>query len=157
MATDKKTNTREVVNKRAEYEFHFIANFEAGMMLQGTEIKSIRTGGAVNLSDAYCRFKGDELYVISLHISPYKNGTYNNHEARRERKLLLKKQELKKLQKRVKERGLTIVPYRLYFSDRGFIKLEIALGQGKKTHDKRQSIKEKDNKRNMARLNKIRL
>ncbi|MEM6316038.1 MAG: SsrA-binding protein SmpB [Bacteroidota bacterium] len=154
---DKKTSTREVVNKRAAYEFTFLSNFEAGIMLQGTEIKSIRTGGSVNLSDAYCRFKDDELYVMSMYISPYKNGTYNNHEARRERKLLLKKQELKKLQKRVKERGSTIVPYRLYFSDRGLIKLEIALGQGKKTHDKRQSIKEKDNKRQMARLNKIRL
>ena len=92
-----------------------------------------------------------------MHISPYRDGTYNNHESRRERKLLLRKQELKKLQRRVKERGLSIIPYRLYFSERGLVKLEIALGQGKKTHDKRQSIKEKDNKRNLARLNKIRL
>lgn len=157
MAKEIKKNTREVTNKRAEYEFMFLSNFEAGIMLQGTEIKSIRSGGSVNLSDAYCRFKEDGLYVMSMHISPYRHGTYNNHEARRERKLLLKKQELKKLQKRVKERGLTIVPYRLYFSDRGLVKLEIALGQGKKTHDKRQAIKEKDNKRSMARLNKMRL
>lgn len=157
MSSEKKANTREIINKRAAYEFIFLSNFEAGIALQGTEIKSIRTGGSINLSDAYCRFKGNELYVLSMHISPYKHGTYNNHEARRERKLLLKKQELKKLQKRVKERGLTIVPYRLYFGERGLIKLEIALGQGKKTHDKRQAIKEKDTKRNMARLNKIRL
>jgi len=157
MLKDKKTNTREIVNKRAEYEFIFLSTFEAGVQLLGTEIKSIRTGGSVNLSDAYCRFKGNELFVLNMHISAYKHGTYNNHEPRRERKLLLKKQELKKLQKRVKERGLTIIPYRLYFSERGFIKLEIALGHGKKTHDKRQAIKEKDSKRSMARLNKIRL
>ena len=150
-----KTTTREIVNKRARYEFVFLSNFEAGIMLQGTEIKSIRTGGSVNLSDAYCSFKGKELYVKSLHISPYKHGTYNNHDSRRDRKLLLKKQELKKLQKRVKERGLSIIPYRLYFAERGLVKLEIALGQGKKTRDKRQAIKEKDNKRTMARLNKM--
>lgn len=156
---DKKTNntSREIVNSRARYEFTFLSNVEAGIMLHGTEMKSIRTGGSVNLSDSYCVFMGDELYVRSLYISEYKHGTYNNHEARRDRKLLLKRQELRKLQKRVKERGLTIVPYRLYFGDRGFIKLEIALGQGKKTHDKRQAIKEKDNKRAMSRLNKIRL
>jgi len=94
---------------------------------------------------------------MSMFISPYKHGTYNNHEDRRERKLLLKKQELKKLQRRVKEKGLTIIPYRMYFAERGLVKIEIALGQGKKTHDKRQSIKEKDNKRAMARLNKMQL
>jgi SsrA-binding protein len=157
MAKETKTNTREVVNRRASYEYVFQAEFEAGIMLQGTEIKSIRTGGSVNLSDAYCRFIGNELYVVNLYISPYKHGTHYNHEGRRERKLLLKRQELKKLQKRVKERGQSIVPYRLYFSERGLIKIEIILGQGKKTHDKRQAIKEKDNKRSMARLNKIRL
>jgi len=157
MAQEKNKALREVVNRKAAYEFQFVSNYEAGIMLQGTEIKSIRTGGSVNLSDAYCRFKGDELYIMSMFISPYKHGTYNNHEDRRERKLLLKRQELKKLQKRVKEKGLTIIPYRLYFGDRGLVKIEIALGQGKKTHDKRQSIKEKDNKRAMARLNKIRL
>ena len=156
MAKSAKKPLREITNKRAEYEFQFLETYEAGLILQGTEIKSIRTGGTVNLSDAYCRFKEDGLYVLSLHISPYRNGTYNNHEARRERKLLLKKQELRKLERRVKERGLTIIPYRLYFSERGFVKLEIALGQGKKTYDKRQSIKEKDNKRNLARLNKMR-
>ncbi len=155
MATEKKT--REIINKRARYEFHFISNYEAGIVLQGTEIKSIRAGSSVNLTDAYCTFKDGELYVQSLYISPYKHGTYNNHEARRMRKLLLRREELRKLQKRVKERGLSIVPYRLYFGDRGLIKLEIALGQGKKVHDKRQAIKEKDNKRSLARLNKIRL
>ena len=154
---EKNKALREVVNRKAAYEFAFISTFEAGIMLQGTEIKSIRTGGSVNLSDAYCRFIGNELYIISMFISPYKHGTYNNHEARRERKLLLKKQELKKLQRRVKEKGFSIIPYRLYFAERGLVKIEIVLGQGKKTHDKRQAIKEKDNKRSMARLNKIRL
>ncbi len=155
MATGQKT--REIINKRAEYEFHFLSNFEAGIILQGTEIKSIRTGGSVNLRDAYCIFKGNELYVKSMYISPYKHGTYNNHEARRDRKLLLKKLELRKLLRRVKERGATIIPYRLYFGERGLVKLEIALAQGKRTVDKRQAIKEKDNKRSMARLNKMRL
>ena len=154
---EKNKGLREVVNRKAAYEFTFVSNYEAGIMLLGTEIKSIRTGGSVNLSDAYCRFKGDELYLVSMFISPYRHGTYNNHEDRRERKLLLKRQELRKLQKRVKEKGLTIIPYRLYFGERGLVKIEIALGQGKKTHDKRQSIKEKDNKRVMARMNKIRL
>lgn len=154
---DKNKGLREVVNRKAAYEFTFVSNYEAGIMLLGTEIKSIRTGGSVNLSDAYCRFKGDELYLISMFISPYRHGTYNNHEDRRERKLLLKRQELRKLQKRVKEKGLTIIPYRLYFGERGLVKIEIALGQGKKTHDKRQAIKEKDNKRVMSRMNKIRL
>ena len=155
MATEQKT--REIINKRAEHEYHFLSNFEAGIALQGTEIKSIRTGGSVNLRDAYCLFKGNELYVKSLYVSPYKYGNYNNHDPRRDRKLLLKKIELRKLLRRVKERGATIVPYRLYFSERGLVKLEIALAQGKKSFDKRQAIKEKDNKRNMARLNKMRL
>lgn len=157
MAQEKNKALREVVNRKAAYEFQFVSNYEAGIMLMGTEIKSIRTGGSVNLSDAYCRFKGNELYIMSMFISTYKHGTHYNHEERRERKLLLKRQELKKLQKRVKEKGLTIIPYRMYFGERGLVKLEIALGQGKKTHDKRQSMKEKDNKRAMARLNKIRL
>ena len=153
----KKKTTREIHNKRAEFEYFFVSQFEAGIMLTGTEIKSIRTGGTVNLKDAYCLFIKNELYVRSLYISPYKHGTYNNHDGRRDRKLLLKKLELRKLLRKVKEKGASIIPFRLYFTDRGFVKLEIALTKGKKSYDKRHAIKERENKRDLARLNKIRL
>ena len=143
----------EFVNRRASFEYHFLDLFEAGLKLRGTEIKSIR-GGHVGLSDAYCVFENEELYVRSLYIKEYDFGTYANHEARRRRKLLLKKQELKRLQKRVKERGFTIVPVRLYVNERGFAKLEIALAQGKKSFDKRDSIKQKDQKRDLDRQTK---
>ena len=157
MAKDRKPATREVTNKKAEFEYFFVSNYEAGIMLSGTEIKSIRTGGSVNLRDSYCLFRGDELYVRSLHISPYKHGTRYNHEDRRDRKLLLKRQELRKLHRKVKEKGSSIIPYRLYFTDRGFVKLEIALTKGKKSYDKRHVIKERENKRDLARMNKIKL
>ena len=150
---DKKSKTPEVVNKRAKHEYFITAVFEAGIVLQGTEIKSIRNGH-VNLRDAYCVFKKGELYVRSLYIKEYEFGTYDNHDPRRVRKLLLKRSELRKLERRVKERGFTIVPYRLYLSDRGLAKLEVALSQGKKSHDKRQSIKERDAKRDLARMKK---
>lgn len=157
MAKEKKSTTREIVNKRAKYEYFFVSTHEAGIALSGTEIKSIRTGGSVNLSDSYCLFLKNELYVRSLYISEYKHGTHNNHEARRDRKLLLKKIELRKLLRKVKEKGSSIIPYRLYFTDRGFVKLEIALTKGKKSHDKRHAIKERENKRDLARLNRIKL
>jgi len=154
MAKSKEYNI-EIKNKRASFEYRFIELFEAGILLQGTEIKSIRQGKA-NLSDAYCYFKKGELYVRSMFIAEYDHGNYANHDARRPRKLLLKRQELKKLEKRAKERGLTIVPTRLYVNERGLAKLEIALAQGKKVYDKRESIKRKDLKREMDRLKRIR-
>ncbi|GJM35998.1 MAG: SsrA-binding protein [Saprospiraceae bacterium] len=154
MAGKKKTKDKEIVNRKAQFEYSFIDTYEAGIMLQGTEIKSIRSGN-VNLRDAYCVFKDGELFVRSLFIAEYSHGNIFNHEARRTRKLLLRKKELKKLEKRVKEKGFTIVPYRMYITDRGFAKLEIALAQGKKSFDKRQSIKEKDVKRDLARMKKI--
>lgn len=150
---DKKRKTVEIVNRRAQYEYHFLELFEAGIVLQGTEIKSIRQGNA-NLSDAYCVFQHGDLYVRSMFIAEYEYGTYANHDPRRMRKLLLRRPELRKLERRVKERGLTIVPYRLYLSERGFAKLEIALAQGKKTHDKRETIKAKDQKRELDRSHK---
>ena len=158
MSTKKKKQVKqqEFVNRKAKFEFHFIETYEAGIVLQGTEIKSIR-GGLVNMSDAYCLFKKGELFIKSLFIGEYKFGTYANHEPRRDRKLLLRRQELKKLEKKVKERGFTIVPYRLYLSERGFAKLEIALAQGKQSYDKRNTIKERDNKRDLQRLKKIKL
>ena len=140
----------EFVNRRASYEYHFLDLLEAGIMLTGTEIKSIRAGH-VGLTDAYCVFEDEELFVRSLYIKEYSHGTYANHEARRKRKLLLKKQEKRRLEKKVKEKGFTIVPVRLYVNGRGFAKLEIALAQGKKAYDKRDSIKQKDQKRDLDR------
>ena len=146
----------EIVNRRARYEYQFLDTYEAGIALVGTEIKSIRTGHA-DLSDAYCTFQDGELYVRSLFIAEYDYGNQFNHDPRRLRKLILKKQELKKLEKKVKERGFTIVPYRIFINARGFAKLEIALAQGKKVHDKRDAIQARDQKREMDRLKKIRI
>jgi SsrA-binding protein len=153
---EKKHKSIEVVNRRASFEYFLTDRLEAGIMLRGTEIKSVRKGN-VNLNDAYCTFDDSELYVRNLFISEYENGTYANHEPRRTRKLLLHSRELRKLERRVKEKGFTIVPYRLYLNERGFIKLEIALAQGKKSYDKRETIKEKENKRDLDRLKKIKL
>ncbi len=144
---------KEIVNRRATYEFHFVQEYDAGIMLMGTEIKSLRSGNA-NLSDAYCLFRDGELYVRSLFIAIYEYGNVHNHEERRERKLLLRKSELSKLQKAVKEKGLTIIPYKIFFSSRGIAKIRIALAQGKKTYDKRDSLKEKDVQRELDRVKK---
>lgn len=140
-----------IKNRRAKYEYTFLDTYEAGISLTGTEIKSIRQNNA-NLSDAYCYFEDGELFVKSMFVGEYEHGNRQNHEPRRDRKLLLKKQELRKLEKRVKERGFTIVPYRLYLNERGYAKLEIALAQGKKVYDKRKSIKEKDLKRELKQM-----
>lgn len=139
-----------IVNKKAGFEFELLEKYTAGIILSGTEIKSVREG-KVNMSDAFCAFTAGELYVRNMHISEYSLGTHYNHEPKRPRKLLLQKRELKKLLTKVKERGLTIVPVRLFISDTGYAKIEIALARGKKVHDKRDSIKEKDLKRDMAR------
>lgn len=154
MAEKKKTGI-EIVNRRATFEFHFLDVVEAGIVLTGTEIKSIRQGN-VNLRDAYCLFKNGELLIYSMFIAPYSHGNQFNHEARRTRKLLLKRSELKKLEKKVKEKGFTIVPHKLYISERGFAKVEVALAQGKKNYDKRDTIKQKDLKRDMDRIKRAR-
>lgn len=141
----------EIVNRKASYQYFLDEMFEAGIRLQGAEVKSVRRGAA-NLNDAYCYFHKGELYVKSMYIAEYKFANQNNHETRRPRKLLLKKTELRKLEKKVREKGYSIIPYRLYIGEkRGLVKLEIALARGKKSFDKRQSIKEKDQKREMAR------
>lgn len=140
-------------NRSAKYEFAFLEEFTAGMELFGTEIKSIRNKD-VSISEGYCTFKGDELFILNMHIGEYEQGTYNNHEPKRERKLLLKRQELKKLQNKLKDKGLTIIATRLFISDNGYAKLNIALAKGKKLHDKRDSIKDKDVKREMDRAMK---
>ena len=149
MAKEKQPHIN-IKNKRATYEFRIAETFEAGIMLMGSEIKSIRAGQA-SMADSYCLFKKDELWIKSLHIAEYKQATHFNHEPTRMRKLLLNKRELKKLQRKVKEKGNTIVPVRLYLSERGFAKLEIGLATGKKLHDKRESIKQKDIKRDLDR------
>lgn len=144
----------EIKNRKATFEYFFVDTYEAGLKLVGTEVKALRAGNA-NLSDAYCVFRGNDLEVHSMYIGEYKFGNQNNHETRRVRRLLLKKAELKKLQRKVEEKGNTIVPYRLYFNERGFAKLEIALAKGKKSYDKRDQIKERDQKRELDRLKKI--
>ncbi len=142
---------KEIINRKAKYEYHFLQSYEAGLVLLGTEVKSIKKGEA-NLKDAYCMFINDELYIKSMYIAEYKFGNINNHETRRDRKLLLRKKELKKLSKKVSEKGLSIVPYRIFQTERRHIKVEIVLVKGKKSHDKRHSIKERDNKRDMDRI-----
>jgi SsrA-binding protein len=139
-------------NKKASYEYQFIDKYIAGIVLMGSEIKSIRLG-KVNLQDSYCVFFNNELFVKELHISPYELARNFNHEAKRDRKLLLNKRELKKLLTKNKEKGLTIIPIRIFINERGLAKLEIALAKGKKVYDKREDIKAKDIKRDMARLN----
>ena len=155
MAIKKKNEHKiEIVNRKADFEFNFIETYEAGIVLTGTEVKSIRRGNA-NLRDAYCHFKKGELFIKSLFIAEYNFGNQFNHEPRRTRKLLLRRTQLRKFEKQVKERGYTIVPVRLYITGRGFAKVEVALAQGKKVHDKRQSIKERDVKRDIARIKKM--
>ncbi len=139
-----------IKNKRASYEYFLEDKYVAGIQLQGTEIKSIRYGKA-NLTDSYCAFSKEELYVRNLHISEYKLGTHYNHEAKRERKLLLNKRELRKIKIKINERGYTLIPTALFINEKGLAKLEIALAKGKHTYDKRASIKEKDIKRDLDR------
>ncbi len=130
-------------NKKASFEFEFLETFTAGLSLTGTEVKSLRAGN-LNFGDAFCTIDRGEVNLRSLQISTYEQGNIYNHEPRRTRKLLLKKQEIKKLEKKVKEKGLTVVPTRVFFSERGFAKIDIALAKGKKIYDKRESIKQKD-------------
>lgn len=148
-----KLETKEIINRKAKFEYDFIQSYEAGIVLTGTEVKALREGLA-NLNDAYCLFEKGNLTVKSMFIAEYSHGTIYNHAARRDRRLLLRKAELRKLERRVTEKGMTIVPYRLYFSERGFVKLEIILGRGKRAFDKRESIKERDLKRDLDRMKK---
>ena len=138
--------TISIKNRRASFEYHLLQEFTAGIMLTGTEIKSIREGKA-SIADAFCSFKGNELFVINMHIAEYSLGTIYNHEPKRERKLLLTKRELHKLLVKVKERGFTIIPTLLFIDDKGRAKLSIALAKGKHSYDKRETLKQKDMKR----------
>ncbi|SEN56938.1 SsrA-binding protein [bacterium A37T11] len=140
-----------VKNKKAFFEYHILDKYVAGLRLLGTEIKSIREG-KVNINDSFCAFLNGDLYIRNMHIAEYSHGSFYNHEAKRDRQLLITKRELKKLKIKGVERGYTIIPLRMFISDRGFAKLEIALAQGKKDYDKRNSIKERDTQRELGRL-----
>lgn len=145
------SNNISIKNRQASFQYELIDTYVAGMVLKGTEIKSIKEGKA-NLQDGHCYFNNGELFVKGISITPYDQGTHYNHEAARERKLLLKKTELSRLEHKSEEKGLTIVPLRLFINARGYAKLEIALVRGKKMHDKRDSIKERDVKRELSRI-----
>ncbi len=140
-----------IKNKRASFDYELVETYTAGIVLTGTEIKSIRLGKA-SLVDTYCFFANQELWVKNMHIAEYFYGSYNNHSARRDRKLLLNKKELKKLDRGTKETGYTMVPVRMFINEKGLAKVVIALAKGKKQYDKRESLKEKDDRRDMDRM-----
>lgn len=145
-----KTPQTEFRNRKASFDYFFLETWIAGIELKGTEVKSIRAG-KVQFADAWCAFAGGELFIRELHISEYEFGNLHNHDPRRPRRLLLKRAELEKIRKKVQEKGLTLVPVKLFINPRGLVKIEIALAKGKQTHDKRESIKEKDIRRDMER------
>jgi SsrA-binding protein len=147
-------NNISIKNRKASFEYHLLDKYIAGIRLTGTEIKSIRDGKA-SIAEAYCIFINDELWVKNMHIDEYSKGSYNNHDPRRDRKLLLNRQELNKLSRKM-DKGLTIIPTHLFIADNGFAKLEIALAQGKKLYDKREDIKKKETTRDLDRRMKSR-
>ena len=138
----------EIRNRQAYFEYFIEDKYDAGVVLGGTEVKSIRAG-KVSFNDSYCSFHKGELWIRSLHIAEYSHGTVNNHVDVRERKLLLHKKELKKIETKIKEKGVSVIPLRIFFSEKGFVKIEIGLGKGKKLYDKRDTIKERDTQREM--------
>ena len=143
-----------IKNKRARFEYELIDTYTAGLVLSGTEIKSIREGKA-SITESFCEFNDrGELFIINMQVDEYSHGSHYNHKPKAERKLLLNKGELKKLEKEVKNSGLTIVPLNLFLNDRGLAKINISLAKGKKLHDKRDSIKDRDNKRDLDRVKK---
>ncbi len=139
-----------IKNKKAAFEYEVIESLDAGMVLVGTEIKSIRKGKA-SLTDSYCQFINNELYVKNLHIAEYEMGTCNNHIAKRDRKLLLQRREMTRWQRKTRETGFTIIPLELFLNEKGIAKLKIALCRGKKIYDKRESIRDREHDRDMAR------
>lgn len=140
-----------ILNKRARFEYEILDQYEAGLVLTGTEIKSLRSSRA-SITESFCQMIEGELFAINVSIEEYKLGTFYNHKTKRERKLLLHKRELQKLERKLKDAGNTIVPLKLYINDRGFAKMLVALARGKKLFDKRESIKDRDNKRNLDRV-----
>ena len=150
---DKKLQQINIKNKRASFDYEFVDTFTAGIVLTGTEIKSIRAGKA-SLVDTYCYINNGEIWVKNMYVALYEEGSYNNHVERRERKLLLNKKEIINLRDDTKSPGFTIVPVRLFINEKGLAKLVIALARGKKEYDKRQSLKEKEDRREMDRAMK---
>lgn len=146
-------NKINIKNRKAKFQYEILEKFTAGIQLVGTEIKAIREGKA-NIAESFCEFNKGELYAINMHIQEYSHASHFNHDPRSARKLLLNKNELRKLEKKVKNTGLTIIPLRLFINDRGWAKLQIALCQGKKLHDKRETIKERESKRRLDRIKK---
>ncbi|WGH26259.1 MAG: SsrA-binding protein SmpB [Candidatus Bostrichicola ureolyticus] len=132
-----------ILNKKISYKYNLYEEYIAGIQLLGTEIKSIRQY-KVSISESYCQIKNEELYIINMHISEYKFGTYLNHDPKRERKLLLQKKELLRLKRKLKDSGITIIPFKLFFNKKGYAKLQIFLAKGKKNYDKRKFLKEKE-------------
>ena len=146
-------NNINIKNRKAKFQYEILDKYVAGIKLAGTEIKAIREGKA-DIAESFCEFHRGELYVINMHVDEYSHATHFNHNPKSERKLLLNKQELRKLEKQINQSGLTIIPLRLFINDRGLAKLEIALCKGKKTHDKRETIKDRENKRRLDRIKK---
>lgn len=141
----------DIRNRQAYYDYFIEDKYDAGMVLTGTEVKSLRSGRA-SFNDSFCYINGGELWVKSLHIAEYSHGTANNHDPIRERKLLLKKKEIRKIEAKIKEKGISVVPLRIYFSEKGLVKMEIGLGKGKKMYDKRETIKQRDTEREMKKF-----
>lgn len=139
-----------IVNRKAGYEYEILEKFQAGLILTGTEVKSVRAG-QVNMGDAYCLQKEGKIMIRNLHISLWKQGSYNNHQPLRDRTLLLNKNEIKKIETKLKDKGITVVPLEIFFSETGFVKILIGLARGKKNYDKRETIKEREIKRDLER------
>ena len=146
-------NSINIKNRKAKFNYEFLDKYTAGIKLAGTEIKAIREGKA-NIAESFCEFNNHELFVINMHVEEYSHATHFNHNPKSERKLLLQKRELRKLEKEVTNSGLTIIPLRLFINERGLAKLEITLAKGKKLYDKRETIKDRENKRRLDRIQK---
>ncbi|MDT0687099.1 SsrA-binding protein SmpB [Autumnicola psychrophila] len=149
----KNSNTINIKNRKAKFEYEFLDKYVAGIQLAGTEIKAIRQGKA-SIAESFCEFQNHELFVINMHVEEYSHATHFNHNPKSERKLLLQKRELRKLEKEVKNSGLTIIPLRLFINDRGLAKIQITLAKGKKIYDKRETIKNRESKRKLDRIKK---
>ena len=150
----RKKSPVQIKNKKASFEYFLVETYTAGIVLTGTEIKSIRMGKA-SLVDAYCTIINGEMWVLGMSVSPYFYGSYSNHEMRRDRKLLLNKREIRRLQDATKQPGFTIIPTLVFIDDKGRAKMDIALAKGKKLYDKRQTLKEKEDRREMDRAKKV--
>lgn len=149
-------NEINIRNKKASFEYEFLEKTTAGMVLLGTEIKSLREGKA-SIAESYCTIEGGEAWILNMTIQPYQNASFRSHEPKRKRKLLLSKKEISRWENKLKDKGLTIIATKVFINNKGWAKINLALAKGKKLHDKRQTIKDKDMKRDMARLKKIKL